>query len=204
MAKKQIKTFRHSLHQPPGVYLLIGIGAILLAVALVAFTGMVKATESAKSPTVCIGWTNCANALADGGKAASLTVPLPLNSKYINKSTYSNYGYSISNASRIDSVVVALDGWGSNANARFLVKVSDNGGITWGQGHTVLGSQRFPINIDVSQDRRWSGTRLGNKYFKIQVSCYSDDGVTLTTCNLDWIPVKVTYAAPLIRKFLFF
>ena len=199
MAKKQIKTFRHSLHQPPGVYLLVGIGAILLAVALVAFTGMVKATESAKSPIACTGWTNCANALADGGKVASLTVPN--NAKYQNKSVYSKYGFSFLNSTRIDGVVISLDGWGSNANARFDVSVSNNNGISWGPEHTVLGSKKVAIAVDVTNDMGvWSGTRLGNSYFKVQVRCYTSDRVTQTTCNLDWVPVKVTYAVPLIKK----
>lgn len=193
MAKKQIKTFRHSLHQPPGVYLLVGLGAILLAVALTAFTGMTQATDYRKSPASCSGWTNCDNALADGGSLATAAI----NAKVVSsEAIFSNYGFSINDRAKINSVVVSLDGWGSNSAARMDLSVSNNGGRTWGQAHTLLGSKNQAIKVDVTNDVLWTATRLGNTYLKTKVVCYSNDG-SRTSCNLDWLPVKVTYKAPL-------
>lgn len=186
MAK--IKTFRHSLHQPPGLYLLVGIGAILLAVALTAFTSVANALEVSKSPTVCSGWTNCGDAKADGGKAATAAI----NGREHKVANFTSYGFSIANNSIINNVTVSFDGWGSNSVARMDVKVSDNGKRAWGPAHTLLGSKNTAISVDVTGDRSWSGTRLGNTYFAVSVDCYSNDG-TRTTCNLDWIPVKVSY-----------
>lgn len=195
MAKRKIKTFRHSLHQPPGVYLLVGLGAILLAVALTALTGMAQAKSYDKSPASCSGWTNCANALADGGKQATAAINAQTtNSEVI----FSNYGFSIPGNNKINSVVVNFDGWGSNSAARMDLRVSNNGGKVWGPAHTLLGSKTNAIKVDVTDDLSWSGTRLGNTYLRVKVDCYSNDG-TRTSCNLDWIPIKVSYAGPFGR-----
>lgn len=191
MAKKT-KTFRHSLHQPPGIYLLIGIGAVLLAVAFASFTGIAKAGDVSRSPAACTAGAsaNCRNALADGGSNAVINAP-----NKTNVSTYYRYGFSINNnTNRIDGVAVLLDGTASDANTVFWVSVSNDNGRTWGPEHETAGNANGQVNIDVTGDKVWTGTRLGNSYFRVRVKCVRtvSDGRT-SNCRLDWLPVRVLY-----------
>ncbi len=179
----------------PKAAMLFGIGLVLGVLAstfvyLGSPTGLpVVESEVTRSPAACSGaWSGCSEANRNGGKEATATVTNNQNKN----GTWQRYGFAINNNSVITGVTVSVDASGSTNAARMGVRASQDNGRSWGPLHIVTPDQNAATLIDVTGDRIWTGTRLGNNYFKVQATCYSNDG-TRTTCRLDWLPVAVEY-----------
>ncbi len=166
---------------------LLAIG--ILSVAVFAITAFADTAQN--SPTSCTtGWTNCGNAFADGGSAATAT-------RAGKVSNWSNYGFSIPSGSTINSVTVRADFWATKTNGYIDVQVTNNGGTTWGTAHRVGGNTaEQTFNIDVTSDFSWTPSGLSNANFKVRTTTVKLGGGRNPTWNLDWIPVTVMYTPP--------
>lgn len=158
---------------------------------LVVLTVAVFAVSVNNSPTACSGqWTNCLNAFSDNTNSATASV-----SSSNNKTgTWNNYGFSIPNSAIIDSVKVGADFFASNVRGYINVRISGDGGVTFGPSHEVGGNtaeQTFIINV--TNDVAWTPSKLNNTNLRVNVTCFKQGSGSNPTCRLDWIPVNVTY-----------
>ncbi|HIJ97714.1 TPA: hypothetical protein H1012_01730 [archaeon] len=166
---------------------------LLTSLFLALFAVAVFAASSQRSPATCSGqWTSCTNAFADNVNYASVTATSSVNRSGV----WHNYSFSIPGSASIDSVVVRADAWSTNSRGRFNVRVSSDGGLTWGPDHTFGGNTaQQTFNIDVTSDRSWTPAILNsnNSSFKVNATCFKVGGGSNPTCRLDWIPVTVNY-----------
>ena len=159
--------------------------------AILAFA-VLAVVSSFKSPTLCQGqWTSCANANADDANRATAAVTATTNKTGI----WNNYGFSIGNGAIISNVTVRADFFASNTRGFIKVIVSGDNGSTYGSSHTVGGNTaEQTFIIDVFNDLSWTPAMLNNGKLVVNVTCFkSPTGGTNPTCNLDWVPVNVTY-----------
>ena len=165
------------------------IGISLMAVAL--FSVAVFAVTVQNSPTSCNGsWTKCIRAFADDTLRAT-------GAGNVASGTWQNYGFNVPTGDVIDSVVVRADFFASKTNGYISVRVSGNGGSSYGQAHIVggnLAEQTF--TIPVTGDVAWTPTKLSNANFRVEAKCIKVNSSKSVTCNLDWIPVTVTHHTP--------
>jgi VCBS repeat-containing protein len=166
---------------------------VLVIMMLLVLSITASADLVGKSPVTCSGaasaWTNCGNAFGNNVNQSTASVSASVN----RTSQWRDYGFSIANSATIDSVVVRADYFGSSAsNARINVKVSTDGGSTWGPNH-VIGNTTTERSyfINVTGDFSWTAAKLNNSNLRVNVTCFRLAGNP--TCNLDWIPVNVTY-----------
>jgi len=165
---------------------------VLLALLALSLVVLVKASSTQNSPTSCSGqWSNCNNAYSDNSQRATAT---PTDSA--NKTgQWRDYGFSITNDSTITNVVVRADFYASNYRGWINVRVSGDGGSTFGPSHKVGGNTAEKAYlIDVTNDIAWTPSKLSNTNLRVNVTCYKNTTGTNPTCRLDWIPVNVTYS----------
>lgn len=159
----------------------------LLSSALIVF-----AATSQNSPTACNGqWGSCTNAFVNDANRATFTATNSLNGS----GRWNNYGFSITNSSKIDSVKVRADFFASNVRGFINVRVSGDGGVTYGPSHVVGGNTaEQTFNIDVTNDLSWTPQKLNNTNFLVNVTCFKKPtSGSNPVCRLDWVPVNVTY-----------
>lgn len=166
----------------------------LLNVSSIAIllTSLVFAVLVFNSPSACTGqWTSCTNAFANDASRATASVSSGANKSGI----WNNYGFSIADSSQIDNVTIRTDFFASKSSGFINVKVSGNGGVSFGPSHIVGGNTaEQTFLIDVTNDVSWTGSKLNNSNFKVNVTCFKVGGGSNPTCNLDWAPVNVSYA----------
>jgi len=142
-------------------------------------------------PTTCNGqWNNCNNAFADGGGTATVTKNKDGN--------WEDYGFNISLGSIIDEVIVRTDFFATRTNGHIDVRVSNDGGFTYGPAHRVGGNtaeQTFFINV--TSDFNWDANDFINGNFLVNATCIKQGGGPNPTCNLDYIPVNATFREPI-------
>ena len=152
----------------------------VLAIAVIALT-------SSNSPTACGGqWTSCSNAFADDASRATAS---PSQS-----GRWNNYGFSTGNGAIINNVTIRADFFATRTSGFINVKVSGDNGATYGPGHVVGGNTaEQTFIIDVTNDLNWTPSMLSNSNFRVNVTCTKQGGGANPTCDLDWVPVNVTY-----------
>ncbi len=164
--------------------------AVTLLVIVIAALAVYAATTTS-SPTSCSGqWTSCSNAFADNTNRATASVTGSANKSGI----WRNYGFSIGSGSIVNNVTVRADFFATRTNGFINVRVSGDNGATYAQSHIVGGNTAEQTYlIDVTNDVAWTPTKLGNTNFRVNVTCFKQGGGQNPTCNLDWVPVTVTY-----------
>src|SRR3989344_7301023 len=165
------------------------IALICILKALTAIT--VYAAVTSKSPTGCTGsWTTCSNAFANDANRATATATATTNVT----GSWKNYTHSFTNGDVITNVTVRADFFASNVRGFLAVRVSSNGGQTFGPVHIVGGNtaeQRFLI--DVTGDRSWNVSSVNNSNLVVNATCIKQGSGSNPAFRLDWIPVNVTY-----------
>src|SRR3989338_9043954 len=117
--------------------------AFLFLLILTLTITFVSSTINTNNPSVCNGqWSSCSNAFADGGTKSTANM---------NKNTtWRNYGFSLPSGSTIQEVMVRADFYASKTNGYIDVRVSKDGGNSYGAAHRVGGNtaeQTFWINV---------------------------------------------------------
>ncbi|MBI2631593.1 hypothetical protein HYW75_01160 [Candidatus Pacearchaeota archaeon] len=163
--------------------------ALLLLIPI--FAVIVIAASSQRSPSACNGqWSLCSYANSNDLNRASTYV----NATFNKSSRWYNYYFSTGNGAIIENVSVRADFFASRTNGYLNVRVSGDGGLTWGQNHIVGGNTlEQTYNIDVTNDLTWTPSKLSNANFRVNATCFKQGSGPNPTCNLDWIPVTVTY-----------
>jgi len=158
---------------------------------LLLFAAAVFAVTSLNSPSACSGqWTNCAYAFADDANRTTATAT----SSSSKTGTWNNYGFSIDDSSVINNVTVRADFFASNSRGYINIKVSGDGGATFGSSHIVGGNTaEQTFLIDVTNDVVWTPSKLSNANLRVNVTCFKQGSRGNPKCNLDWIPVQVVY-----------
>lgn len=163
--------------------------ALPVAAVLLLITAAIVLADSTgnRSPTACSGqWTGCSSANADGGSVATAAKD--------KAGVWNNYGFSFGAGDIIGTVKVRADFFASRTNGYIDVKVSGDGGASYGPVHTVGGNTaEQTFIIDVTGDAAWDASKLSNANFRVNVTCRKIGGGPNPTCNLDWIPVEVTF-----------
>jgi len=162
---------------------------LIFAVSLSVIMTSALAASSLNSPSACSGqWNNCVRAFADDANRAAASVTSTSNKT----GTWNNYGFSIPNSSTIDNVIVRADFFASNIRGYINVRVSGDGGATFGPSHVIGGNtaeQTFLINVN--SDTTWTPAKLSNANLRVQATCFKQGSGNNPTCRLDWIPVQV-------------
>jgi len=170
---------------------------ILLAsmLLIVALATAVLAVLVSSSPASCSGeWTTCSNAFANDANRATAAVTATSNKSGI----WNNYTFtSIPAGSTITGVVVRSDFFASRTSGYVAVRVSTDGGATYGPVHTFGGNTAEQIfQINVTTDFAWTLEKLNRTNLRVNATCFKNGSGQNPTCRLDWIPVNVTYDAP--------
>ncbi len=167
---------------------LFSLGGLLIILATV-----VLAASLSNSPSACSGqWTNCSNAFGDNSNRATASVTASANKSGI----WNNYGFSVADSASIDQVVIRADFFASKTNGYINVRVSGDGGATFGPSHVVGGNTaEQTFNIDVTNDLAWTSSKLNNSNLRVNVTCFKQGSGSNPTCNLDWLPINVTYTS---------
>ena len=160
---------------------------VLISISALIVFGL----NSFNSPSLCSGqWTNCNNAFADNANRATASVTSNTNKSGI----WNNYGFSIPTSAVIDNVIVRADFFASNVRGYMNVRVSGDGGNTYGPSHIVGGNTaEQTFLIDVTNDLSWTPSMLSNSSLIVNATCYKKGSGSNPTCRLDWVPVNVTY-----------
>ena len=166
---------------------IIFFSVLLLTISALVVFGL----QSNNSPTACSGqWTSCTNAFGNDLSRAIASVTSNSNKT----GAWNNYGFSIPNSASINNVIVRTDFFASNVRGYINVRVSGDGGNIFGPSHVVGGNTvEQTYLIDVTNDLGWSGSKLNNTNFRVNVTCFKKSSGSNPTCNLDWAPVNVTY-----------
>ncbi len=108
---------------------------------------------------------------------------------------WKNYSFGLASTDTIDSVVVRADFFASNVRGFISVRVSGDGGATYGPSHVVGGNTaEQTFLIDVTSDATWTSQKLNNANFVVNVTCFkSPTSSSNPICRLDYLPVNVTY-----------
>lgn len=166
---------------------------ILISLVIFSLTGIpAYAVLVQNNPVSCSGnWTSCSNAnLNDLNRATAIAT----NTANVT-GKWNNYGFAIKDSAIIKNVSVRSDFFASNVRGFIVVQASGDNGASYGAKHTVGGNtaeQQF--TIDLTNDLSWTGSMLNNTNFRVNATCIkSPQSSSNPTCNLDWIPVNVTY-----------
>lgn len=156
-----------------------------------SLTSVALAASLVNSPSACSGqWTSCEKAFANDTNRATASVTGTSNKTGV----WNNYNFTIPNSASINSVIVQADFFASNPRGYISIRVSGDGGATFGQSHEVGGNTtEGTFLIDVTNDLAWTPTKLNNANFKVNVTCFKKGSGSNPTCNLDWVPVNVQY-----------
>jgi len=166
---------------------------LILSVFLLSLLAiMVFAASTQHSPTLCSGqWSYCLNAINnDANRATALATNTSNRS-----GEWRSYAFAIPNNAQIDKVNVRADFFATNTLGFLDVRVSGDGGLTYGPGHTFGGNTiEQTFNLDVTNDLAWTPQKLNHTNLKVKATCFKKMAPGLNpTCRLDWIPVNVTY-----------
>jgi hypothetical protein len=168
---------------------------LIMGIVLMSSSSLAQAqseTTLSKSPSACSGdWSNCNRAFKNDASRSTASVNSTLNRTEV----WNNYGFSISSNSTIISVNINADFYASNTRGFMSVRVSGDGGATYGPPHVVGGNtieQTFVINV--TDDVVWTPDKLNNSSFRVQATCFKQGSGTSSKCNLDWIPVTVVFS----------
>jgi PKD repeat protein len=163
---------------------------VLAITALLLLAVPVLATLLSNSPTACSGqWTSCTNAFANDANRATASVSATANKTGI----WNNYGFNIPSSASIDSVLVRADFFASQTSGYINIRTSNNGGAALGPSHVVGGNTaEQTFWVDVTNDFAWTSAMLNSGNLVTNVTCFRQ-GSKNPTCNLDWLPVNVTY-----------
>ena len=164
--------------------LIISLGLFLNSI----FTG--RLIEEIRSPSSCSGyWSSCANAFNDDSSRATASTKGSLKS-----GIWRNYNLNIPQSATIEKVSLRADFFASSNNGYIDIKVSNDGGVTWGNSHIVGGNNvEKAYLIDITNDRNWSYSSFSNVALAVNVSCFKQSGGKNPLCYLDWLPINVSY-----------
>ena len=146
-------------------------------------------TVATRSPTTNTGsgWTDPANAYADGGGVATITSAKPSGNN-----VWGTYGFSLA-GSTITQVRVRYDAL-TGGNEQIRIDVSWDGGTTWSaQQVTALSGTETTYWFDVTAETAWTPAKLANGQLQVRADAYTVGGAG--SVSLDWLPVEVTYSA---------
>ena len=137
-----------------------------------------------KSPTSCTGGWNTPtyayvsdDAYAWKGDKSSTT------------ETYSGYGFNIGTPA-VAKVEVGLEHY-QDGNEHILVRVSGNGGSSWGSDHSITPGETEVFEwIDVTADLSWTPSMLTDANFRVEIEFEWAGGTS--NVYVDWLPVRVT------------
>lgn len=165
------------------------IGLVVLSI----LSAIVYSAPSWFNPTACSGvWQKCTSAYSNTD--GSVSYVYATSSDESKNSTWANYVTNFNPDLNIQGVMVRLGGYyNSNANGRSKVRVSNDGGITWGPAHTVGGNTNPQmIDVVVTNDFAWTVNDFNNQEFMVKVSCYKNNPIGSNSyCYLDHIPVAI-------------
>lgn len=152
---------------------------------------IVIAASSQRSPSACTGqWSLCFYANANDANRVTFKATGSTNGT----GRWYNYGISTGNGAIIENVKVRADFFANISSGYINVRVTGDAGTTWGRSHIVGGNTaEQTFNIDVTNDYAWTPSKLSNTNFRVNVTCFKSGGGPNPTCNLDWLPVTVTY-----------
>lgn len=138
------------------------------------------------SPSACYGeWKNCANAFHDDLNRATASATSKTGS-------WSNYSFSVPVGSAVHNVTVRADFSASRSTGYISVRVSSDGGFTFGPSHVVGGNTaERTFLIDVTKDVEWTPDKLNN--LDVQVTCFKQGYDTAPKCRLDVLQVNVNF-----------
>lgn len=164
---------------------------INLIIILLLLSSVVFAINVFNSPTTCNGqWRNCTNAFSNNANTATAKAT----GSQSKSGLWNNYNFDIPNNALINSVIVRSDFFASTTNGYVNIKVSGNNGVTYGPSHIFGGNTlEQTFIIDVTNDLAWAPNMLANGNLTINVTCFKQGSGSTPICNLDWIPVNVTY-----------
>jgi hypothetical protein len=151
-------------------------------------TRFIRPTTNA---TACSGqWNNCNQAFTSANDRA---IANNVTSTSTKTGTWNNYGLAVPSTATIHSLTIMPMFYSNTTGGRIEVKVSGDGGATYGPAHVVGGNtSEQTFLIDVTTDFAWTATMLTNANFRVQVRCFNQSTGN-TSGNLRWIPVKVSY-----------
>ncbi len=118
---------------------------------------------------------------------------------------YYNYGMSISSGCSISGIEVRLDWWLSTTlgDDSMSVELSWNGGSSWtaAKTDTTETTSEHTVVLGGASDtwgHAWTAGELSNSNFRVRLTsnCSGDIFCYLRDFYLDWVPVRVYYAAP--------
>ncbi len=143
-------------------------------------------------------FSNPTNAYADGGSAASVSVSAGSTQRH----QFYNYNISVPTTATIQGIEVRLDWWVNSTagSGRMGAELSWNNGSNWtsAKNDTVLSTSERTVILGGPNDtwgRTWTVSQLANNAFRVRVSAYNGASSS-KTFYLDWVPVRVTYSAP--------
>lgn len=164
----------------------------LALVLLLVVSAVVSASSQTRSPSLCTGqWNHCGYAFADDNLRATAYVT-PSISKTGN---WKGYGFALFNSNTINSVRIKADFFASNKKGFVSVKVSGDGGNTFGPAHVVGGNTNETLySVDVTNDLPWTASKLNGNDLVVKGDCiYQFNSSGSSNCDLDWVPVTVDY-----------
>ena len=174
--------------QIAGILLIAALLFLVLVIVGLSLTG--RAISSNISPSSCSGyWSSCANAFADDSSRA--TASTKSSSK---TGIWRNYNLIMPLSATIEKVYLRADFFANAKNGYLDIKVSNNGGLTYGPSHIIGGNTAEKAYlIDITNDRNWSVSSLNNENLIINVNCFKQGAGKNPLCYLDWLPINVSY-----------
>jgi Tol biopolymer transport system component len=171
-----------------------GTGKVRLESGLSLWRGgrHVKFIRPTTNATTCSGdWSSCSQAFTNDTARATATT----SGTTSRISNWRNYGFALPATSTIHSVSVLANFYSSNTTGQIEVRVSGDGGASYGPAHVVGGNtSEQTFLIDVTGDLAWTSSALSNTNFRVQVRFFKSSGTNGNiTGNLRWVPVKVSY-----------
>ena len=164
--------------------LLLGIAGIGLVV------GIAKAATYQSDPGACgaTTWLNCSNAFLSDDVWAEGVAPAT--------GIWKNYDFGLPASFSTPTVEVGVEAHQKKVGARCTtinmnIAVSRNGGQSFGPNHQLSFNCSDTLTwVDVTSDfgsGSWTFSQLSSNSFQVRADC-----VLGGTCELDWLPVRVT------------
>ncbi|MBI3413105.1 MAG: hypothetical protein HY051_03430 [Candidatus Aenigmarchaeota archaeon] len=163
-----------------------------------------KITTPFFSTTYCTGqWSKCSWASEDDGYPANATVSTGVNKT----SVWYKFGFGVNftpEGYTVKAVYLKLDFFVKNDTSGLLdpsfknldnimdgyidVRVSGNGGITYGLSHVINGRiNEATYIVNVTDDLAWTLYGLGDSQFKVNVTCFRKGFGNPVDCRLDYL-----------------
>src|SRR3989338_10927402 len=163
--------------------------SITFLVLILMLLSAISASATMSNPSLCSGaWTDCANAFTDNGQNTYAIVTNAFNKSII----LEGYNLTVACNSNIESLKIRADFFVNSLNTYTKIKVSRDGGITYGPDHSILGTySETPYWIDITNDFPWTAPDLEKGKFKISATCSTLNGVN-SRCKIEWIPVNIS------------